>query len=285
MIQHGQDTSVDLVADARVNGRRVSYLRRGAGEPLLLLQGMGGHHQFWTEPFLELLEPHFDVVAPDHRGIGASDRADRPFSIADLADDAAGLVAELGWSDAHVFGISLGGMVAQELVLRHPGAVRTLTIGCSTAGGSAGIDPEVPRRVVAAMATRNAELALRVSFEANLSPAYAADPGHFDAFKATSLAVKVPSVVAGMQFQAALAHDTRDRLPTVSAPTLVLHGTADEMLGSAQGELIAGLVPGARLELFDGVGHLFWWEQPERAAALLREHATGATPCTARPRR
>jgi hypothetical protein len=127
------------------------------------------------------------------------------------------------------------------------------------------------------MATRNAELALRVSFEANLSPAYAADPGHFDMFKATSLAVKVPSVVAGMQFQAALAHDTRDRLPTVSAPTLVLHGTADEMLGSAQGELIAGLVPGARLELFDGVGHLFWWEQPERAAALLREHATGHT--------
>src|SRR5919197_6681477 len=104
----------------RVPMTELSYFRRGQGEPLLLIMGMGGHHRMWREEFLALLEPHFDVVAYDHRGIGESDRAEGPFSVADLADDVAGLIAALGWERAHVFGISLGGMVAQELVLRHP---------------------------------------------------------------------------------------------------------------------------------------------------------------------
>jgi len=75
-----------------------------------------------------------------------------------------------------------------------------------------------------------------------------------------------------MQFQAALAHDTAARLPGIGTPTLVLHGTADEGLPSVNGEQIAALVPGAHLHLFDGVGHLFWWEEPERTVELLRAH-------------
>ena len=76
-----------------------------------------------------------------------------------------------------------------------------------------------------------------------------------------------------LQMQAIGGHDTSVRLPSIAAPTLVIHGTEDQMLDAANGELIASLIPGARLELMDGVGHLFWWEQPERTAALVREHA------------
>lgn len=128
-----------MTVHAEVGGRRIGYVRRGHGAPLLLLiQGMAGHHRFWGEWFLRMLEPHFDLVAYDHRGIGGGDRADEPFGTADLADDAAGLIRALGWRDAHVLGISLGGMTAQELVLRHPGLVRTVAIGCSWAGGPDG---------------------------------------------------------------------------------------------------------------------------------------------------
>lgn len=251
----------------------LSYVRRGTGEPLLLIMGMSGHHQMWREDFLRLLEPHFDIVAYDNRGIGDSDRADAPFSIADLADDAAALIHAIGWSAAHVFGISLGGMIGQELVLRHPSVVRTLTLGCTWAGGEEGIMPDTSRRIVEAIATRDPDIAIPVGYEANLSPTYRSDPSHLAEYREISLAVRVPVPVVLMQWQAALALDTADRLPGITAPTMIMHGTLDAGIPVANAHQIAARIPGARLELFENIGHLFWWEDPERVAALLIEHA------------
>ena len=252
-------------------GRRLFYRLGGSGEPLLLVQGMSGHHRFWGEAFLRRLERDYEVAVYDHRGIGTSDRAEEPFTIADLADDAAGLINALGWPSAHVFGISLGGMITQELLMRHPALVRTATIGCSWAGGPTGVMPQTSHEIVAAIASRDVERVLRVGYAANLSARYRADPANFAAYREAALAVRVPSAVVGIQFQAALAHDTADRLPTITTPTLVLHGTADEGIVSANSERIAALIPGARLVLFDGVGHLFWFEEPDRTVELLGE--------------
>lgn len=240
--------------------------------------GMGGHHQLWRPDFLRLLEPDFDLVTYDHRGIGSSDRADGTFSVADLAADAADLIRSVGWSSAHVFGISLGGMVAQELVLRHPSLVRTLTLGCTWAGGPSGIMGEASRRIIEAISTRDPDIAIPVGYEANLSPSYRADPAHLPEYRAISLAVRVPVPVVLMQWQAALALDTASRLPGVATPTMVLHGTLDEGLPVENGRLIADLIPDARLELFPDAGHLFWWEDPARTASLLREHCLPNSP-------
>lgn len=109
-----------------------------------------------------------------------------------------------------------------------------------------------------------------------MSAAYAAAAGNFDVFREQALAVRVPIPVVLMQFQAALGHDALQRLSTIDVPTLVIHGSADEMLLPVNGELIAKAVPGAQLELFEGVGHLFWWEEPERTASLLRGQARPA---------
>jgi pimeloyl-ACP methyl ester carboxylesterase len=106
----------------------------------------------------------------------------------------------------------------------------------------------------------------------NVSPAYAADPAHYEAYQPVALAVKVPIPVVMMQFQAAIEHDAMARLSQITVPTMVVHGTLDEMLVPANGELIAKQIPGARLELLEGAGHLFWWEEPERTVALLRSH-------------
>jgi pimeloyl-ACP methyl ester carboxylesterase len=261
--------------NVEANGREFAYIRRGQGEPLLLIQGMGAHHDMWGDWFLNLLEPQFDVVAYSQRGISTSSRADEPFTTADLADDAASVISALGWRRAHIFGISLGGMVAQELALRHPSLIRTLTIGCSWAGGPAVTLAETARRMVDAMATRDVEHAVRTGYEANLSQPFAADPANFTRFTRLSLAQRVPFPVVLMQWEAAQNHAAFARLPSIAAPTLVLHGTADAMMPAKNGSHIASLIPGCQLAFLPGAGHLFWWEQPEETANLLIKHAIG----------
>ena len=251
------------------------FVRRGSGEPLLLIQGMSGTHMSWGDPFLEALEGSFDVVAYDHRGIGFSPPASTPFTIAELADDAAALMDRLGWDSAHVMGISMGGMVAQELALRHPQRIRTLTLGCTYCGGpgSSLAGPDVVQELGAAQMSGDRESAIQAGYRLNTSEAFRADPANYDAFRDMALAAPAKIATIMLQMQAIAGHDTQSRLGQIELPTLVIHGTEDRMIPSANGELIASLIPGARLELLDGVGHVFWWEQPERSAELVREHA------------
>jgi 3-oxoadipate enol-lactonase len=253
----------------------LSHVRRGAGEPLLLIQGMSGNHRHWREELLTELERDFDVIAYDHRGVGDSPRVEEPFSIAELADDAAGLLDELGLESVHVLGISMGGMVAQELALRHPGRVRTLILGCTSAGGPDGParKPGVIERLGEAMASGDRELALRTSWEINVSPAFAADDEAYARFRAIALERPVSVAVILLQLRAGGEHDTMGRLKDIAVPTLVVHGSEDEMLPLPNGEAVAAGIPGARLEVLDGVGHLFWIERPQRTAELVREHA------------
>jgi 3-oxoadipate enol-lactonase len=262
-----------------VAGRKLFHARSGAGEPLLLIQGMSGTHLAWGEPLLSELERDFDVVAYDHRGVGRSDPVTEGFTIAELAADAAGLLDELGWETAHVLGISMGGMVAQELALAHPGRIRSLTLGCTYCGGEGSelAPPETIGRLQAGFASGDRELAIRTGFEVNVSAAFAAQPGAYETFRAMAKALPAPIPVIMLQMQAIATHDTSARLPSLALPTLVIHGDEDAMLPVGNGRMIASLIPGARLEVLAGVGHMFWWEQPVRSAELLRAHALAHT--------
>jgi pimeloyl-ACP methyl ester carboxylesterase len=259
----------------RVGEIELDYERSGSGPPLLMIMGMSGSAMHWGEPFLGPLRREFEVIAYDHRGVGASSDLNGPITIAQLAEDAAGLIGGLGIESAHVLGISMGGMVAQELALACPERVRTLTLGCTYCGGegSSLTAPQVAQRLGEAMLSGDRERALRTAFEANVSEAMASDEQAWERFLAISerRAVAVPVIMA--QMQACVAHDTSARLPDLRAPTLVVHGEKDQMLGVENGRLIASLIPGARLEIFEGVGHLFFWERPERSAELVRTHA------------
>ena len=258
-----------------VDGREVHYLQRGAGEPLLLIQGMSGNHLHWGEPFLELLDREFAVTVFDNRGVGKSARMEEPFSIADLAEDAAGLLEALGLDSAHVVGISMGGMIAQELALNHPEKIRTLTLGCTYSGGegSALTSPEVWQRLADGMTSGDRERALRTSFEVNVSRAYAEQEGTYATWREVMAQMPAAVKVIMAQLQAIGGHDTSARLQGIEAPTLVIHGDEDEMLPVANGRMVASLIPGSRLEILEGVGHMFFWEEPERSAALITEHA------------
>jgi 3-oxoadipate enol-lactonase len=253
----------------------LDYERTGAGPPLLLIMGMSGTSLSWGEPFLEELRRDFDVIAYDHRGVGASSRLQGPLTIRQMAADAAGLLYALELGSAHVLGISMGGMVAQELALAQPDLIRTLALGCTYCGGpgSVHIDPQVLLPLIEARQAGDRELALRRSWEINVSPAFAADEEAWARFVAIALRRSVAVSVIEQQARAIAAHDTSERLGGIEQRTLVIHGTVDRLLPLANGEMIAELIPGASLERFDGVGHLFFWERPERAAELLRAHA------------
>jgi 3-oxoadipate enol-lactonase len=250
----------------------LSYERSGSGPPLFLIMGLSGTMLHWGEPFLEALRGDFEVIAFDNRGVGASSRVEAPFTIADLAADAAGLLAALELESVHLMGISMGGMVAQELALAHPERIRTLTLGCTYCGGPGNSLPAQPE-VGAAVMSGDRERALRATWEANVSASFARDADAYEAFRAIGQERPVAVAVMMEQLSAITRHDTSTRLGALNMPTLVVHGTEDRIIPVENGRMVAGLIPGSRLEILQDIGHLFFWELPERSAELVREHA------------
>lgn len=266
------------MAKIAVRGTELHYERAGSGEPLLLIQGMSGTHVSWGEPFRSALEESFDVVAFDNRGIGLSERISEPFTIAEMAEDTAELLERLEIESAHVVGISMGGMIAQELALAHPGRLRSLTLGCTYCGGEGSrlMPQENAAKLRAGMASGNRDEAIRAGYEVNLSPGFRADEDAYAAFHEMATSVPAAKQVIELQAQAIFGHDTSARLGEITTPTLIVHGTLDGVLPFPNGEQIASLMPNARFEILQDVGHMFWWEQPQRSAELIREHALAA---------
>jgi 3-oxoadipate enol-lactonase len=262
----------------QVGEHELHYERGGSGEPLLLIQGMSGTHVSWGEPFLAPLREPFDVIAFDNRGIGLSAPIEGAFTIVEMAEDAAGLMDELGIESAHVVGISMGGMIAQDLALAHPERLRSLTLGCTYCGGPGSqLMPQENVEILAAgMMSGDRDKAIRASYEVNLSPAFRSDESRYAAFHEMATSVPAAKRTIELQAQAIFGHDTSARLGEISTPTLIVHGTDDGVLPYPNGELIASLMPTARLETLESVGHMFWWEQPDRSAELVREHALAA---------
>ncbi len=256
---------------ARVGDVDLSYERTGSGPPLLAIIGMSGSQLSWGEPFLGALWEHFEVITYDHRGVGDSSRLDGPFTIADLAGDAAGLLDALALDSVHVLGISMGGMVAQELTLAHPARVRSLALGCTYCGGpgSSLASPAVAQRLVESLRSGDRALALRTGWEICISPRFRDDAALYDAYLERASARPVARAVILAQMQAIAAHDTSARLSGLGIPTLIVHGTADDLIPVENARVLAGHLPDARLELLDDAGHLFFWEEPLRSAELV----------------
>jgi 3-oxoadipate enol-lactonase len=260
---------------AKAGAVELSYDRAGDGPPLLLIMGMSGTKHHWGEALLEELRRDFETIVYDHRDAGDSTRTEQPFTIADLAEDAVGLLTALDIDSAHVMGISMGGMIAQELALAHPDRLRSLTLGCSYCGGEGSMlaSEATMRKLAEAMSSGDRERAIRASWEVNVSPSFAANEEAWVRFRATGMRYGLAVAVIMRQMQAIAGHDTSARLPRLRTPTQVVHGTLDELLPVQNGHMIAGLIPDSRLEILEGIGHMFFWELPAHSAELVRAHA------------
>jgi 3-oxoadipate enol-lactonase len=261
------------VTSVPVAGSELHVERRGEGEPLLLIQGLGAGSAHWGEPFLDALGDGFELIAFDNRGIGRSGPCD-DVTAATLAADALAVLDALELDGAHVVGFSMGGMAAQELALLAPERVRSLALLATSCGGtqSQATSGDVVNALTSAVFSGDRARVLKTAYALLVSSAFAADRANYAAFEAVARG-HTPAIGVLLKQQAAvMTHDTFARLGAVSAPTLVVHGKEDQILGWINGDLVASRIPGARLELLEGVGHLLYWEQPGRVAGLVREH-------------
>jgi pimeloyl-ACP methyl ester carboxylesterase len=241
----------------------------GSGEALLMIQGLGYGRTGWG-PAPSRLARRFEVVTFDNRGFGDGEVTPGPYTTAQLAGDALALLDALEIERAHVLGISLGGMIAQELVLSAPERASKLVLCSTTAGGPRAVP--MPEKTVALMG-RQADLdpqeALRLFVENALSP----DPPPALVDEIVAYRTANPPNGAGWYAQAAAGatHDAFDRLGEIGVPTLVVHGTADNVVDAGNAPILAEAIPSARLELLDGAGHLLPWERPDEFVALVEE--------------
>lgn len=253
------------------------YSRRGIGAKLLLVQGTAGTHLHWGERLLSLLAASFDVVAFDHRGVGRSAPAYDSFTLPDLADDAVGLLDEIGWERAHILGVSMGGVVAQELALRHPDRVDSLVLGCTSTGGAGASPIAVSRMLAPAIIRGDAQATLRNLYCLGVKDPGAARPGAWEEYRNAGLTLPVDARITTLQIGAVARHSTADRLSSIAVPTHVVHGDTDRFVHISAGRQVAAAIRHARFTALSA-GHFFWLEQPERTAELISELALHTKP-------
>jgi 3-oxoadipate enol-lactonase len=274
----------DAAHHATNDGVRLAYETRAARSrneelPVLLVQGLACDRRAWG-PAADALNRDFDLVLLDNRGVGLSDAPRGPYTVAELARDAVAVLDDAGIERAHVVGASLGGMVAQQLALAHPQRVGRLVLACTTTGPGC----RLPLRTLWVLAQMLAgvvprEAAIRHSLELSLGAAAAAErPELLEELVEQQLELMPSRAAWHAQACAASSFSSRLRLAEIAAPTLVLHGTADAVVDVREGERLAAGIRNARLELFEGSGHLFFREHPERFASQIAAFLTEAPP-------
>jgi 3-oxoadipate enol-lactonase len=254
---------------AQASGVRIAWERRGSGPPLLLIHGLGYGRWGW-EPVVDALAEAHEVLLFDNRGIGESDAPLGPYSTRMLAEDAVAVLDAAGLERAHVLGTSLGGMVAQQVALDWPDRVDRLVLACTTPGGeSAAPMPEQTVRLIQESPALPREVAMRRGVENALAPGAAA--AMIDRIMEHRVATAQPLAAWLAQASAGMSFEVWSRVPEIKAPTLVLTGDLDVVVDPRNSALLAEMIPDARLEVFPGTGHLFFWEEPERFVEVVKE--------------
>jgi 3-oxoadipate enol-lactonase len=241
------------------DGVEIAYWTLGEGEPILLITGLATPAASWYVLPTLLAEAGYQVIVVDNRDCGQSSGCEgKDYSIAEMAEDAVAVLDALEVDSTYLFGISMGGMIAQELVLNHPRRVQRLILVATNPGRPESIPPSAelltamfgprppvsPEEAMAQLlgklmgrgfAENNRELLLRL---AKIRITQGSDAAAFS-----------------RQWGAILGHSTWDRLPEIGVPTLVIHGREDPLVPFRNGEMIASRIPGAELVALDGVGH------------------------------
>lgn len=254
-----------------VQGARLHYERAGRGEPMLWITGFAISSRVF-EPVLERYRNDFDCVSYDNRGAGRSSAPWSATSMPQLAGDAVALLDVLQLDSAHVYGVSMGGMVAQELAIRWPDRVRALVLDATSPGGPRSVLPEVTE--LAALGVRRVPLSAavraRLVGSALFSPGFRTEHPELVARYLTLLGAHESTARGAVaHLVASVYHDTSSRLGSVQAPTLILHGTQDRLCPPGNAELLRRLIPDAEIGWLPGAGHAAFLEQPQRCYDLL----------------
>jgi 3-oxoadipate enol-lactonase len=246
---------------------RIYWEEEGQGDPLLMIMGLGFSMAMWRN-LRPVLAQHFHIILLDNRGVGRSDVPLLPFSMATMARDAACVMDAAGFRSAHVLGMSMGGMIAQELALNFPDRVRKLVLACTNCGRSKSVHPDP--KVLRVLAPR--------PFESRAARLEKLIPYIYDSHTPreridADLAVvrkNMPPLRGYLEQAAAIAAwDSYYRLPGIKNPTLVIHGVTDRLVPAANARILANRIPCAKLVLLPDASHIFPTDQPELARKEL----------------
>jgi 3-oxoadipate enol-lactonase len=260
------------VQTAEHDGVKLAYEVRGKGEPLLMIHGLG-YDRFGWGPLPDLLAHDLEVVVFDNRGVGDSDVPEGPYAVTQMAEDAVAVLDAAGIDRAHVFGVSLGGYIAQEFALTQPGRLKKLVLASTAPGGPRSVPmPTAGLDAFGRFPTMDREAGLRLMVENSL--------GTYGVREQPELVEEIYAyrlergpTLAGWQAQAyaGATFDAFDRLPGIEAATLVLQGGGDNVVDPRNADLLVELIPNARLELIPDRGHLLVWQEADRVAAVVKE--------------
>jgi 3-oxoadipate enol-lactonase len=242
------------------DGARIHYIVEGSGPPIVLVGGKTSSIAGAWWRYLPALARHLRVIAFDNRGAGESDKPDAVYTTALMAQDALTVLHAAGEESAHWFGISLGGMILQQLALERPEAVRSLILGATrcTPERNPMPPPDVPE--LAGNPLKRYAMLYNLRFILEHGDWVAEDAQHFG---------KMPLHAIVRQDQAGRHHDVCDRLTAIRQPVLILHGRQDRMVPLSSAEELARRLPNARLEILDPAGHQFHSEQFDKVLRLV----------------
>lgn len=252
------------------DGTRLYYEELGAigqGEPLLLINGQAGDHTGWNG-VRDDFAGHYHVIVYDHRGTGESDKPmEPPYSTRGFAQDAVALLNHLHIQRAHAYGISMGGRICQWLGIDYPDRIGALVLGCTTPGNAHGIARSAEVNARMANPSTDPQDALTMLY-AMFTPSWT--KAHLNELMQT-VPEPIPAYAQRLHYLASEDHDTWDLLPTIKAPTLVIHGSDDEVNPTANAYLLAERIPHAELYIVESGRHGYFIEFREEASRVVNE--------------
>jgi pimeloyl-ACP methyl ester carboxylesterase len=267
------------MAKAQVNDIRIYYETHGEGEPLLLIYGLAGRGNGFKFQ-IPALSRHFRVIVFDNRGVGETDQPDEPYSIPQMAGDAAGLLDALDIESAHVFGISMGGMISQEFALRHPRRLKRLALGCTHSGiKHCAPSPQWVTELFKSLPGKPRAQVVRECVPFNYSK-HTQETNTQLIEEMNELMVDNRQRARGYtnQINAVYDFDAHERLPQIAAPTLILTGTDDVLIPPANSRALHSRIPGSRLVEFENAAHLFFIERAEDVNRALIDFFSDGQP-------
>lgn len=253
------------------DGTRLYYEEVGAigqGEPLLLINGQASDHTGWNE-VRDDFAARYHVIVYDHRGTGQSDKpSEPPYSTRGFAQDAISILDHLHISRAHAYGISMGGRICQWLGIDHADRIGALVLGCTTPGNAHGIARSAEVNARMANPPGDQQAAMMAMLETIYTPAWIRE--HIDVLMQMA-SPPIPAYAQRLHYLASEGHDTWDLLPTIKAPTLVIHGSDDQVNPTANAYLLAERIPHAELYIVKGGRHGYFVEFREEAGRVVNE--------------
>ncbi len=265
------------MAKAQVKGIEMAYNIDGEGEPVLLIGGFTMVKESWELQVVELAK-RFRVITFDNRGVGETTVPTEPFTIDEMAADTVGLMDALSIDSAHIFGVSMGGLIAQVLALDHPDRVGKVALGCTTHGGRRAVQPSREVMEVLAKAADpsiEVEKSVRIRLPTIFSERFIREePERLEEFVRFSVQYwPTPQGAAG-QMGALSVFNVRRRLGEIRCPVLAITGAEDRMMPPENARLLAEGIEGAAHYLVADAGHSFFLEKPDEVNRVLIDFFT-----------